>query len=141
MKDFNRFLFCGLAVLLMTASSFSLTDQQEDPLEQSIDNGKNLYASFCLQCHQSDGEGIPSVYPPLTINNRLTDKEMVIKTITEGKPGGSTIDGVTYAAPMPPVQLKNEQIADVLNYIRNSWGNKSEYLSPSDVQSVRNNKE
>ena len=102
--------------------------------------GDSMYANHCVACHQANGTGLAAVFPPLTGNKVVLDDDPTehIRTVLEGK-SGSTIDGVTYASPMPAfaAQLSDEQLAAVVNHERSSWGNDALLVTPADVAAVR----
>lgn len=87
----------------------------------------------------ADGSGVPHMNPPL-IGTRfvLGEKEDLIKIILNGI-GNVEIDGETYTNKMPPLKtiLKDQEIADVLTYIRSSFGNKASAVTAAEVKAVR----
>ena len=111
---------------------------QQD-LSSSIKRGKAVYATYCLSCHQADGGGVPNLNPPLIQTSYvLGDKYALIKIVLNGFQKPVDIDGESYSNNMPPLNsLKNQQIADVLTYIRNNFDNRAESVNPADVQKVR----
>ncbi len=101
--------------------------------------GEKVYKQFCISCHQADGGGVPNMNPPL-INTTyvLGNKERLIKIILKGLNENIEIDGETFTNPMPALNiLKDQQIADVLTYVRNSFGNKASTVTASEVKAVR----
>lgn len=108
-------------------------------LQQSIGNGKTVYATFCLSCHQADGSGVPNLNPPLIQNNWvLGPKNVLIEQVLKGSKGKVEIDGETFHNSMPPMaHLTDQQIADVITYVRNSFGNKASRVAPTDVKALR----
>jgi mono/diheme cytochrome c family protein len=111
---------------------------QQD-LFSSIKRGKAVYATYCLSCHQADGGGVPNLNPPLIQTSYvLGDKYALIKIVLNGFQKPVDIDGESYSNNMPPLNsLKDQQIADVLTYIRNNFDNRAESVNPADVQKVR----
>src|SRR5436305_10047828 len=105
----------------------------------SAENGKKLYAQYCLTCHQEDGSGVPKMNPPLIKTSYVTgDKKKLIQWVLRGSTENIPIDGKTYSNNMPPqANLKDEEIADILTYIRSSFGNKASAITAMDVKSVR----
>ncbi|MFM2146161.1 MAG: hypothetical protein RL732_997 [Bacteroidota bacterium] len=99
--------------------------------------GKLVYESLCIACHQPDGGGVPRMNPPLTGTSYvLGDKKVLIRIVLKGLKGGEVeIDGDRYENPMPPQQdaLTDQQIADVLTYVRNSFGNKGSAVTVAEV--------
>lgn len=103
--------------------------QQTDPLTESIARGKEVYTDFCVTCHLDSGKGMPGVFPPLADSDYLlTKRNESIKAVKKGQKGEITVNGVTYNNMMAPLGLDDEEVADVMNYILNSWGNKSEEM-------------
>lgn len=104
-------------------------------------NGESTYKSLCSSCHQPSGEGIASLYPPLAGSDWVSkDKDILIKIVLHGLKGEIVVSGVTYSLMEMSAQghLSDKEVADVLNFVRNSWGNKvEETISESDVSRIR----
>lgn len=109
-------------------------------LTKSIANGKNVYANNCMNCHMEDGKGLEGAFPPLAKSDYLkrAPKDL-ISVILKGQSGELKVNGVVYNGVMPAQDyLSDEEIADVLNYINNSWGNKNiKPILPSQVKQLR----
>jgi nitrite reductase (NO-forming) len=107
--------------------------------EIEIEKGKRVFLQNCAMCHQADGKGLPSVFPPLAQSDYLmADKHRSIGVILRGLSGPIMVNGQRYDGIMPPqVTLSDEQIAHVLTFIRNSWGNKGDGVSTEEVRAVR----
>ncbi|HEY8734479.1 MAG TPA: cytochrome c [Puia sp.] len=112
---------------------------QKSSLRLSIDSGKVVYIKQCLSCHQADGMGNADINPPLKGKVISGDKKKLIEIIINGQAAHEEINGKTYQNSMPanPV-IKDQEIADVITYIRNSFGNKGSVVKVSEVNSVRN---
>lgn len=125
---------------ILTLSALFLAFQ-DNPLEQSIKRGAELYTTNCLSCHMQNGEGLDGVYPPLAKADFLAkDKtgKKAIGAVLNGLEGELVVNGKSYNVPMPAQNyLTDEQIADVLNYVRNSWGNKAKAITESMVKAER----
>lgn len=107
-------------------------------LEERMAAGKMVFTQNCAACHQADGSGLKGAFPPLAKADYLMqDKTRAIKTIIEGLQGKVTVNGVDYNGVMPALGLDDEDVANVLSYIRNSFGNKSDEVTPTEVKSVR----
>ncbi|MFL5788014.1 MAG: c-type cytochrome [Flavisolibacter sp.] len=108
-------------------------------LQASILNGKTVYAANCLTCHQVDGSGVPNLNPPLIRTKWvLGDRSVLIKQVLNGSKGKIEIDGESFHNVMPPLsKLTDQQIADVITYVRNSFGNKGSIVTPQQVKSIR----
>ncbi len=128
----------SLVVLLIAVTAFAFSFQQQD-IKASVKRGKKVYESTCLACHQPDGEGVPSMNPPLIkTKNVLGDKSKLIRIILVGLDEEIKINGEVYNNPMPSQpHLKDQEVADVLTYVRNSFGNKASMVTIAEVKAVR----
>ena len=93
-----------------------------------------------MSCHQVDGSGVPQLNPPLKNSAYVLGEESkLISIVMHGFNDGVEINGDTYTNPMPPVgaNFKDEEIADVLTYVRNSFGNKASAISADQVKALR----
>lgn len=99
---------------------------QDDALAKSMERGKTIYTETCVTCHMGAGEGVAGAFPPLAKADYLVKTpEKAIEAIKFGLQGKIIVNGVAYEGLMPNPGLDNEEIADVMNYIQNSWGNTS----------------
>tara|TARA_B100000963_G_C22467586_1_gene598597 strand:- start:21 stop:410 length:390 start_codon:yes stop_codon:yes gene_type:complete len=107
---------------------------QKDSLSISIENGKIVYDDFCIRCHLPNGKGQIGIIPPLANSDFLYEHmEESIKALKFGGIEGEIIvNGVKYNSRMEKMGLYDEEIADVMNYILNSWGNKSDIMITQD---------
>ncbi|MBS1627121.1 MAG: cytochrome c [Bacteroidetes bacterium] len=113
--------------------------QQPNAMQQSVMRGKAVYTKFCLSCHQADGGGVPKLNPPLIVTEYINDKNKMIKIVLKGMTERIAIDDEKYSNNMAPHNnLTNQQIADVLTYVRNSFGNNAGAVTVAEVQAVRN---
>jgi len=105
----------------------------------TMERGKKVYTQYCVACHQVDGGGVPGLNPPLEKTSYiLGSKTKLIKVILKGMNTHEEIDGETYSNIMAPFNyLTDQQISDVLTYVRNSFGNKATAITPGDVKYVR----
>jgi nitrite reductase (NO-forming) len=106
-----------------------------------IAKGKQVYMSLCFACHQPDGKGLPGVFPPLANSDYLhADHERAIRIVLKGLNGPVTVNGQTLNSSMPPQEavLTDHQIADVLTYVLNTWGNSGDAITAEHVKVVRN---
>jgi mono/diheme cytochrome c family protein len=113
-----------------------------DPqLDESIKRGKEVYTLNCQNCHMEDGMGMPETNPPLAKADYIKKPaNALIGIILKGQSDEVVVNGKKYNTMMPAQEyLTDVQIADVLNYVRNSWGNKIKgIVSPAMVKSLRN---
>ena len=106
--------------------------------EQSINDGKAIFARTCLACHQSEGQGIKAVFPPLAKSDYLNNnKDKSIDAVLFGLKGEITVNGEKYNSVMPSQTLSDQEVADVLNYVYNNWGNDKTVLTPADIKKRR----
>ncbi|MGE6218389.1 MULTISPECIES: c-type cytochrome [Pedobacter] len=98
----------------------------QDELGKSVQRGKALYEESCITCHLANGEGLKGTFPPLAKADFLIKyPEKAIHAIKFGMRGAVKVNGVDYNNAMPPSGFADDEIADVMNYIRNSFGNKN----------------
>jgi mono/diheme cytochrome c family protein len=105
----------------------------------AMKNGKVIYEKTCLTCHQANGGGVPRMNPPL-VNAAFVngDKNKLIQWVLLGSTEKVPIDGKYYSNNMPAqATLKDQDIAEVLTFIRNSFENKASQVTASEVKSVR----
>ena len=105
----------------------------------TMERGKKVYTQYCVACHQVDGGGVPGLNPPLEKTSYvLGSKTRLIKVILKGMNTHEEIDGEIYNNIMAPFNyLTDQQISDVLTYVRNSFGNKATAITSGDVKYVR----
>lgn len=105
----------------------------------SLVRGKVVYSNSCLPCHQADGGGVSNLNPPLIKTTYvLGDKTKLIAILLKGLNQEIEIGGEIYSNPMPAHDfLTDLQIADVLTYVRNNFGNKASAITPAQVKAVR----
>src|SRR5688500_7871026 len=119
-------------------SFLSVGQKQKFDLKASVDRGKEVYVAQCMSCHLEQGEGIENVYPPLAKSDYLmADKYRSIENVIHGLSGEIKVNGKTYNMEMTALDLSDQDVSDVLNYIRNSWGNKGEAITPEEVNAAR----
>jgi mono/diheme cytochrome c family protein len=134
----RNFIFsAGCLVVIFTILSFTLP--QKFDLKASIDRGKEVYTAQCMSCHSEQGEGIESVYPPLAKSDyMMADKKRSINQVLHGLTGEIKVNGKSYDGVMTGFDaLTDAEISDVLNYVRNSFGNKGPAVTPEEVKAAR----
>ncbi len=111
----------------------------KDDKQESIARGEKLYQLYCLTCHQKSGNGVPHMNPPLVKTSYVEgDKKKLITWVLKGSTENIPIDGKAYSNNMPAQNyLKDQQIADVLTYVRSSFGNSGDVVTPGDVKEIR----
>jgi nitrite reductase (NO-forming) len=108
--------------------------------EIQIEKGKAVYMQTCFVCHQAEGQGVPAQIPPLAKSDFLAglSKDEYIRGILVGRSGPMTVNGKNYNGIMTPLNyLSDEQIANVLTYVRNSFGNSGDAVTVAEVAKVR----
>lgn len=113
---------------------------EETPAERSEAIGERVYNQQCITCHQADGKGVPGVYPPLRGTGWVTgDKGRLIRLVLDGMRGPIVVKGQQYDNVMTPHErlLNDEQIAAVLTYVRQHFGNDASPVTPDEVMAVR----
>lgn len=108
-------------------------------MQNEMASGEKTYYRYCSACHQLDGQGASGRFPPLVGTEWVTgDKERLIKVVINGMEGSLEIEGEVYNGVMPQHSfLKNEEIADVLTYIRTNFGNEASDISVAEVEEFR----
>jgi nitrite reductase (NO-forming) len=109
--------------------------------EAQIEKGRQVYMGLCFACHQPDGKGLPGAFPPLAGSDyMLADRERAIRVVLKGLTGPITVNGQTINSAMPPQEavLTDAQIADVLTYVFNAWGNSGDAFTADQVKAIRN---
>ena len=105
---------------------------------ESIKNGAELYRDFCYRCHGFNGEGQPDLIPPLKSSDYLLNNiDLSIAGLKYGLKGEIIVNGKSYNSYMAYQGLENDEIADIMNYILNEWGNNSEeFITSARVDKV-----
>lgn len=120
-------LILTISILIISCKS---SEKKASPeLKSSVAEGEKVYQNFCINCHMTNGEGVEGAYPPLA-NSDYLEKNLKVSIIgiKNGMKGEITVNGKTYNNVMTPMGLSNQEVADVTNYILNSWGNKNDTL-------------
>jgi nitrite reductase (NO-forming) len=116
-----------------------VTNVVEKTLAQKLVDGKNVYMKTCFACHQSEGQGIPNAFPPLAKSDYLNaDVKRAIGIVLYGKTGEITVNGNKYNSVMTKQTLTDVEVADVMTYVYNSWGNNKTNVTVKSVNEVKN---
>jgi len=104
-----------------------------------LERGMDIYNKHCMACHQADGSGNPGMYPPLSETRTVNgEKQKLISILLNGQTGEIEVKGEIYNGVMVPHNfLTDQQAADVLSYIRNSFGNNAGRITEEDIATVR----
>lgn len=129
----NLFLLIALAITFVSFQKKPAFD-----LKASMTRGQEVYTANCVSCHMEKGEGMEGVFPPLAKSNYLmADKKRSIVQIIKGVSGPIKVNGIEYNGEMAAIDLSDQEISDVLNYVRNSFGNKGAAVTPEEVKAAR----
>lgn len=132
-------------IALLLALSATIARAEEFDIKASADRGKAVYMQTCFACHQMTGLGVPGAFPPLAKTEYVTtDNRRLTAILLKGISGALTVDGKVYATGMPqpeltfPILKDDKNVADVLNYVRTSFGNEAkDAITPEFVAEVR----
>mgnify|MGYP002276891587 CR=1 FL=1 len=114
--------------------------KSETQAEAEVEHpGKSLFQQHCGACHQLDGSGVPGMYPPLQESEYVNgDVNWLVSSLVNGLEGPITVKGVEYDNLMPAMDyLTSEEIAHILSYVRQSFGNKASEVTAEEVQKIR----
>jgi mono/diheme cytochrome c family protein len=103
--------------------------------------GRRTYQAICIVCHGAQGVGVPGAFPPLAGSEIAiaSDPSRIIRIVLHGLNGPITVKGASFQNVMPPqgAALTDEQIADVLTFVRQSWGNNAPAVTVEAVAAIR----
>lgn len=110
----------------------------EKSKSDKIEAGHKLFASICAACHQPTGMGVPNTFPPLAGSDFLNaDKNRAIKIVINGRQGIVLVNGARYNNSMPSFPLTDDDIANVLTFVYNSFGNSGVEVTRAEVAKLR----
>ncbi len=119
---------------------YAFKNQPVGPVVEVGPDGAKLYAQYCVACHQATGLGLPGAFPPLAGSEWVKegDGNVPIRVVLSGLTGPITVKGESYNGAMPGLGvLKDDQIAAIVTYIRESWDNGAEAVTPEMVAEIR----
>ena len=127
------------AAAVDTATAVHAAEVSSKSLEEKIAAGEKLFSSVCAACHQAEGQGLAGAFPPLANSDYLAaGTGPVIEAIINGLSGPVTVNGKDYNAVMPNLSyLGDEEVADIVTFVMNSWGNPGGEASSGEVAAVR----
>ncbi|WP_422359265.1 c-type cytochrome [Reichenbachiella sp.] len=137
-----KFIVLGLAlvVLVNCRPENRYSGSEAIKFDQYMFQGEQLYMAHCLNCHQKDGSGLGKLIPPLSTDFVSKQKELSICGIKHGLEGPITINGITYQGVMPSnPRLTPLEIAEIMTYISNSWGNDFGMINTAEVSNALKN--
>ncbi|HSN49673.1 MAG TPA: cytochrome c [Bacteroidales bacterium] len=128
-----------LIPVLFLFTAISCTGNKKPAEAVSADPGQEIYTKYCMACHQASGSGVPGMYPTLQKTDWVHgDKVRLIGLLLNGQQGEIKVNGQVFRGVMPPHQyLTDEQIADVLTYVRSNFGNSASAVLPEEVTGLR----
>ena len=133
-KKYIVLVFASASLLFLSFHQGSDFD-----LKASVERGKLVYTNNCVTCHQEQGEGVEGIFPPLAKSDYLmADKNRSIAQLLKGVSGEIKVNGKVYNGEMSAFNLTDKEASDVLNFIRNSFGNKGDAIKPEYVKVNRN---
>ncbi len=134
-------MYPKITAFFLLIISFSCQNKESLKREQYIVEGMAQYEMHCANCHQADGKGLGTLYPPLAESDFLkNNKKAVICTILNGMDGAIVVNGKTFHQPMPSNPLlKPIDIAEIVTYIYNKWGDEKVITTTEYVHEVINN--
>lgn len=132
----KKILFASSAILMVFITTISF---QKGIDKATMERGKSVYEGNCLPCHQEDGAGVPGLNPPLAKVKWVTgDKKTLINVLLQGMDKEINVNGEVYSNMMPAqAHLSDQEISDVLTYVRNSFGNKVSGVTVAEVKAQR----
>lgn len=115
------------------------TTTTDTKVEMDLSAGKKVYEENCKVCHQENGEGVAGTFPPLANSDyMLADKLRAVRQAIYGSKEPITVNGVEYPGNvMTIIELTDDQVRDVVNYVLNSWGNNGGTVTLEDVIAAR----
>lgn len=139
-KTFGSQELAAMEKRKLTASNIKTPDEIADNLYKDKVTASAVYSTYCVSCHQSNGKGDGNRFPPLAQSEWVNgDKTKLINVILNGLQGPVKVKGLSYNEVMPAHGsfLSNEQVAEVLTYIKSNFGNTPEAVTPKEVEAVR----
>jgi len=105
---------------------------------EMIEQGRQIFVTICASCHRPNGQGLPNVFPPLAGSDFLNaNKDQAIRTVIFGRHGELVVNGQKFNNTMPQLPLTDQDIANVLTYVYNSFGNSGLEVAPAEVKALR----
>jgi len=124
-----------LCALLFASIGFSFV--QTSATNNSIQDGKKVYDTYCISCHMENGMGVEGAFPSLVKTGNLSDKNRLVKIILQGMRGPLKVNGISFDGEMAGIEMTDKEVADVINYIRNSWGNKAPLVQVAEIPAAK----
>jgi len=137
--SFQVTLLIRLVPVILFLALISCTGNKKPAEETTANPGQGIYMKYCMACHQASGSGVPGMYPTLQKTDWVHgDKSRLIGLLLNGQQGEIMVNGQVFRGVMPKHQyLTDEQIADVLTYVRSNFGNSADAVLPEEVANIR----
>lgn len=139
----NKLIILLLVTTILSSCGSTTAKEEKNPglnsrdeirLKQYQIEGAKIYATYCANCHQQDGKGLASLYPPLAASDYLMENfSRAACIIKNGQSKEIVVNGITYNQMMPGNPITNLEVAEVLTYIANAWGNEGGLIGVKDV--------
>ncbi|MGL1885945.1 MAG: cytochrome c [Reichenbachiella sp.] len=137
MKALASILFLTLIFLL---NSCGEAQKNKIKIQQYTIEGKRLYEMHCSNCHQPDGSGLKALIPPISKSFIIANPNIIVCAIKYGLQGPIIIDSTRYNGKMPGSnRLTSIEIAEIMTFLNNNWGDKKELFSIDSVNSILSN--
>ena len=132
-------LACILCLVVLISCKRDAKEKKSHIDTEYLQKGKQLYEENCLSCHQTNGTGVPGLYPPLVNSEWVTgENDRLILTVLEGVSGEIEVDGYIYSEEMPAQDyLSDEEIARLLSYVRMEFGKMDKKIDAAEVEKLR----
>ncbi|TDE31566.1 cytochrome c [Flavobacterium ranwuense] len=141
-------LFLGFGVFVFGSFSFENPFSTDNYIDLNTETavvsklqspGKEIYADFCMQCHGVNGKGDTKTFPPLAGSDWLKNKRnQSITAVKFGQSGEIIVNKIKYNSNMPAMGLSDQEVADVMNYVMTSWGNKqTKIVTEKEVAAIK----
>ncbi len=148
LKTMLKVFICIVSVGLYSCNNNNSNNDAEDTILESMDEvivdetgvfaeGQKIYISKCQACHMKKGEGVEESFPPLSGSDFLNDRNAVINIVANGHSDTIEVNGMEYIGTMPKFDFSDEDVAEVINYIFNSWGNQYGSITAEEVTDVK----
>lgn len=135
-----KFILLPILLIMFTVISIIFTGVLSKPaIAADLKSGEVLYQKHCMACHQKDGSGIATLYPALKGNSRVDgDVESLLKVVLMGDKGPLSEPKDKFMGAMAAyTYLADEEIADIVTYIRTTFGENQEVVTAKEVETVR----
>ncbi|MDG1900978.1 MAG: cytochrome c [Bacteroidales bacterium] len=136
MKNLN----ISILIICLTTffSSAMAITPGDDPAATKYPEGAKIYAAKCVACHQVNGMGVPSAFPPLKDSDYLfADKKRAVEQVLNGSHEEMIVNGVAYNLPMAYQVDTHKDAVNVINYVLNAWGNKGGEITLDEVKDIK----